>query len=293
MQNNRTFLLLVLVLFPSIVFSQIQNGSFENWTTTPWFQPTGWISTVNALVDGVTQSSDAYEGTSSARMEIKDFFNERVNADLHSGGIGDPIDTRPSKLGLFYKADFKNFARLEVHISTWDSNASSGALLPSGSSNTTVKNSTANWTLLEVPFDYFSTEHIPAYVNIVFALTDSAENNDLSAVGSFALIDNLFLDVATNVEKLDELPTEFALEQNYPNPFNPTTTIEYSITKPSFVTLSVFDVLGNEVVRLVNENQTSGKYNYKFDASSLASGTYLLQLNAGTFNDVKKIVLLK
>jgi len=90
-----------------------------------------------------------------------------------------------------------------------------------------------------------------------------------------------------------QIPTKFNLEQNYPNPFNPATTIAYSIPKESQVSLKIYDVMGREVVEVVNGRQSAGSYNVEFDASSLASGTYLYKLTAGEFISVKKMVLLK
>ncbi len=105
---------------------------------------------------------------------------------------------------------------------------------------------------------------------------------------------------ATSVEDNNIQPNEYNLSQNYPNPFNPTTTIEYSIsdnfTKQSQelnVTLKVYDILGNEVVTLVNENQKPGTYKINFNASNLASGMYIYKIQAGNFNQVRKMMLLK
>ncbi|HSW56371.1 MAG TPA: T9SS type A sorting domain-containing protein, partial [Ignavibacteriaceae bacterium] len=91
----------------------------------------------------------------------------------------------------------------------------------------------------------------------------------------------------------ESMITSFNLEQNYPNPFNPATTIAYSIPKEAQVSLKIYDVMGREVVELVNGKQSSGSYNVEFDASSLASGTYFYKLTAGEFVSVKKMVLLK
>jgi len=90
-----------------------------------------------------------------------------------------------------------------------------------------------------------------------------------------------------------QTPKMFSLEQNYPNPFNPATTIAYSIPKESQVSLKIYDVMGREVVEVVNGRQSAGDYNVEFDAASLASGTYFYKLTAGDFISVKKMVLLK
>ena len=89
------------------------------------------------------------------------------------------------------------------------------------------------------------------------------------------------------------VPGDYKLEQNYPNPFNPTTTINYSIPKASFVTLKVYDVLGNEVMSVVNEYQTAKEYFYNLDLSKFSSGTYYYTLNAGNYTATKKLTLIK
>ena len=88
-------------------------------------------------------------------------------------------------------------------------------------------------------------------------------------------------------------PTTFVLSQNYPNPFNPSTKINYSITKNSFVTLKIYNVLGQEVATLLEGNQRAGSYIATFDASKFASGVYFYRLQAGTLSSVKKMVLMK
>jgi hypothetical protein len=89
------------------------------------------------------------------------------------------------------------------------------------------------------------------------------------------------------------LPREYSLLQNYPNPFNSTTKIGFSIAKFGLVTLKVYDVLGREVARLVNEAKPAGIYEVSFNSSQLSSGIYFYRLIAGNFSSVKKFVLLK
>lgn len=97
----------------------------------------------------------------------------------------------------------------------------------------------------------------------------------------------------TGIGPNSEIPTVFKLYNNYPNPFNPVTTIKYDVPTNSFVKITVFDVLGKEVDRLVNMNMTPGSYNVEWDAKSFSSGTYLYRLEAGDFVDVKKMILVK
>ena len=94
-------------------------------------------------------------------------------------------------------------------------------------------------------------------------------------------------------ETASNTPSNYELNQNYPNPFNPTTNISYSIPKTSKVTLKVFDILGREVQTLINKEQTPGHYTVTFNAQNLASGVYFYQINAGSFIQTKKLMLLK
>ncbi len=108
------------------------------------------------------------------------------------------------------------------------------------------------------------------------------------------------------VEEEENIPTEYALNQNYPNPFNPSTTIKYSIPNVetlghASVRLVVYDILGKEVATLVNENQNPGYYEVEFDASKMATGIYIYELQAGastssatnSFVETKKMLMIK
>ncbi len=86
---------------------------------------------------------------------------------------------------------------------------------------------------------------------------------------------------------------ENTLSQNYPNPFNPITKIEYSLPKNSFVTIKIYDIMGREITTLVNETKPSGRYSIEFNGSKLASGIYFYRMQAGYFNSVKKMILIK
>jgi len=108
------------------------------------------------------------------------------------------------------------------------------------------------------------------------------------------------IDIPVTVEN-EILPSQFQLSQNYPNPFNPLTTIRFTISESDLVTLKVYDILGNEVTSLVNEEKSAGVYEVEFDSNGLTSGIYFYRLQAGdpstgsgqSFIDVKKMILLK
>lgn len=89
------------------------------------------------------------------------------------------------------------------------------------------------------------------------------------------------------------IPKEFYLFQNYPNPFNPSTKIRWESPQGGLQILKVYDILGNEVATLVNEEKPAGSYEIQFDAVSLSSGVYFYKLNAGSFVSTKKMILLR
>jgi hypothetical protein len=96
-----------------------------------------------------------------------------------------------------------------------------------------------------------------------------------------------------SVAEQNVLPREFALSQNYPNPFNPNTTIHYSLPHISFVTLTVYNTLGQQVAQLVNEQQQAGYHDVVFRGDGLSSGVYFYRIQAGDFVASKKLLLLK
>jgi hypothetical protein len=89
------------------------------------------------------------------------------------------------------------------------------------------------------------------------------------------------------------VPTEYVLFQNYPNPFNPSTTIRFDLPKASWVTLKVYNLLGEEVETLVNEHRPAGSYTTNWSAGGLAVGVYLYRLQAGEFTETRKLVIIK
>ena len=102
-----------------------------------------------------------------------------------------------------------------------------------------------------------------------------------------------FVNYTTDVNDENILPKEYSISQNYPNPFNPSTTISYALPKSEMVTIRVYNILGQVVRTLVNQNQSAGTHTISFKADDLTSGIYFYSIQAGSFNQVKKMMLLK
>ncbi|NNG27841.1 MAG: T9SS type A sorting domain-containing protein [Ignavibacteriaceae bacterium] len=129
---------------------------------------------------------------------------------------------------------------------------------------------------------------MPDFYNNNYGFWNSYKH-DMQNTGSI-----LPIPIFTSVEETNNpLLSDFELFQSFPNPFNPTTTINYQIPEFSFVTLKVYDVLGNEVATLVSEEKPTGSYEVEFNATTLPSGIYFYRLQAGSFFETKKMVLMK
>ena len=131
-------------------------------------------------------------------------------------------------------------------------------------------------------------------ITVAFALAAGNDINSLRTIiaESRSTYNTIILPTSVD-EDIVEQPVVFNLHQNYPNPFNPTTSIEYSVVSNEYVSLKVYDILGKEVATLVNEQKSVGSYEVKFNAGNLSSGVYFYKLKAGSFVDIKKMMLLK
>ena len=205
------------------------------------------------------------------------------------------------------------FNQGNLQISDYDENASTGYILPS-EDNTFVltwqdnrpehgvfgqRRDTLNnklWNSVDVSID----TGIYSVLNVISdgmggAIGGGWQQSDFS-IRAFKVSKNGILgEVINGIDDQDELilPKEIILYQNFPNPFNSSTTIRYELPEEGFVSLKVYDVLGNEVASLINEERQAGYYSIEFNASDLSSGIYFYRLNTGNFSSTKKLLLLK
>lgn len=127
-----------------------------------------------------------------------------------------------------------------------------------------------------------------------YSYTDNSLNNSGKYSYRLKQVDNDGSYEYSSVVEVDYNPViNFELGQNYPNPFNPSTVINYSLSTPEFVTIKIFNTLGQEVATLVNSNIEAGRHSVEFDASNLTSGLYLYKIQAGSFTQTKKMLLTK
>jgi hypothetical protein len=161
------------------------------------------------------------------------------------------------------------------------------------SSPNPFSNDTVSWNFSYTAPDSLTTDTIYSVANSVNG--NGNPSQDQWNFGQNFVIH--IIDNPVNIETGDLQPEDFVLLQNYPNPFNPSTTLSFVISNSSFVSLKVYDILGNEIAVLVNEDLDPGEYKVEFFPESSiqqpASGIYLYQFNAGSFVDTKKMILLK
>ncbi|MBK7632303.1 MAG: T9SS type A sorting domain-containing protein [Ignavibacteriales bacterium] len=154
--------------------------------------------------------------------------------------------------------------------------------LPTGSY--TINNQTV---VIDLNFNLISANQLASGQQVkVWAVVDPSSNKT-------ALQIQALLSSPTGVDESPAVVNEFALEQNYPNPFNPSTTISFTLTANQFVTLKVFNALGEEVSTVVNENLNQGVHSVSFNANGLSSGFYIYRLESNNQVQVRKMMLLK
>ncbi len=282
-----TFFLVLATSF-SFLNAQVPNEGFESWTAG---EPDFWTTNNSDPDFTITQSNSAHTGSSALKGECIPFvppFLPVLGPVAICAGIDDegfPIEFRFNSLKGFYK--FNPQGGDQVLISLWVTLDTVGIGIGS-----ILLNSAASYTQFAIPITYID----PATPNkciISFQILNPVGGINVT-LGSEMYIDDLELsmDMVSDVE--DEFqPLTFQLEQNYPNPFNPSTKICYSIPQQGNVTLKVYDVLGNEIASLVNEERPAGNYEVDFNASSLSSGVYLYKLQSGTFVESKKMIVLR
>jgi hypothetical protein len=277
---------LLIYLFFSTASAQILNPSFEDWNT---FDPVNWSSTDDdGSIDAITESSDAHDGSSSVRMGVVDLSGFGIPPYLFSiddNGNYYTVSQKHGSLKGWYKFSPVGNDVMYIVIGMLDSDSSA-----IGAGAVTITNAITNWTEFNIPIFYTPGSPNPVATLITIHISNGT---GFANVGSFALIDQLSFTDPSAVEQINGLPQDYNLSQNYPNPFNPTTKIEYNLPEQSVVQLKVYDILGNEVASLVNEEQSAGTYRADFIANNLASGFYVAQLRAGNFTKTIKMTLMK
>ena len=141
-------------------------------------------------------------------------------------------------------------------------------------------------------FTHFTPQNSELYSTDIRAIQVDEHNNKWIIHGHAISVFNED-GVTSIIEEGQQLPDAFKLEQNYPNPFNPTTSLQYTVGSLQFVTLKVYDVLGKEIATLISEEKPAGEYGVEFNGTNLPSGIYFYRIQAGSYSETRKMVLLR
>lgn len=266
-----------LAIFSGIAFAQIPNSGFENWAGGG---PVGWITSNNPSDTTIFQTTDAHSGTYAAMGRVVGVSGSGLSPLLTAVFA---TTSRPSNVTCYVKFNRGGTDTLFI-AAAFLKDTSFIAFGQQG-----ITTNMASYTQVQVPMTYYSNATPDSA-----AITIQVHPYFGSTSGTVFYADDFAFSGTSGVQgNASPLPGTYTLEQNYPNPFNPTTIISYSIPTRSYVTLAVFNMLGQKVADLVNGDKDAGAYAVTFDGTGLASGVYLYRIQAGSFVQSRKLVILK
>jgi hypothetical protein len=269
------------IAFSAFALAQIPNAGFETWSG---ISPTGWLTDNAPGVDTVVfKTTDAHSGTYAVEGVATTLFSAVVSPGLSSLFTW---TTRSATFSGYYKYSPVGGDTLLIAAVL----AKSSTAIAAGILRTTVAQS--SYTQFSITLQYLSSV-TPDSGGIDVAILRASGSSTVHA-GSTFKIDDLTFSGTTSVESsIGQTPQSYALHQNYPNPFNPTTVINFDLPVSGTISLKVFDLLGREVATLVDGRMEAGFHQVTFDASRLTSGVYFYRIQAGSFSETKRLVLLK
>lgn len=286
----------------SIVYAGTNAGIYRSTDSgKTWIQPPTGPSAFNFAV----QDGDIFAGTYGGIYVSTDSGNNWNHTSVTNGIVASMVVNGNGLYAGFGDGSgvyvtFDNGLNWEQVVSGLTNTyvtslaATEGILFASAAGGSTAKagvfvssDNGENWSNInagmpDIPISYAMVNDLVVFDASLFAATE------------YGVWRRPLSEVITSVEpRGTNIPNHFYLQQNYPNPFNPSTTIEYNIPKAELLTIKVYNVLGQEIKILFNEEKPAGSYQIKFDGSNLASGIYFYRIQAGDFSQIKKMVLMK
>lgn len=263
----------------SVLFSDNAESGTGNWTKAG----TGilWDTSYISPYEGNKSFADSRYGNSRNTTNNTFTLNNPI---ILTGTLNPRIEfaTRFATEKTF------DYARIQISSnngSTWTNLAGRYTTTISGQPSYTGNQS---WVVDQINIAAYTGQTVRIRFNYI---CDSGDPGDGFFFDDFKVLN---YSLTTGVVQLGtEVPERFSLSQNFPNPFNPVTKINYDLPKAGFVTMKIYDVTGKIVANLVSQNQNAGRYSVDFIASDFPSGTYFYKLEAGEYNDVKRMVLVK
>ena len=242
------------------------------------------IESFPSKVLGITPGSSFTYQAEDATI-IGTVFLDNNHLGYHGTGFAN-FDASNSSVEFTYMPGFGGGKRAMLFRYALGNNDRTGSLVVNGETRSLTMRGTVDWT-------NYVTDSVEVNLNAGFnnTIRFSATGSDFGNLDEITIVPRSITAVELTNNK--NLPSSYQLYQNYPNPFNPVTKIKYDIPKSGFVTIKVFNLLGQEVALLVNQEQRAGKYSIEFNAAGFVSGIYFYRIQAGNYSLTKKMILLK
>jgi hypothetical protein len=287
----------IIIGFPVMVFEDTTNNPNEFWTITATPSTPKWEATPTTFYSDPTSFTDSKNGNYSNNATVTMTLTDPIDIS----GYTNPRLIFWTKFNIESNWDYGQVDVSTNNGSTWIpldgeyTQPGVGSFQPNG--EPLYDGIIANWVQEKISL----ANYLSSQFKVRFQLkSDGGVSADGWYVDDIGI---LIYTIPTSSEDDAITVTKFNLEQNYPNPFNPSTSIKYAISNKQFVSLKVYDVLGNEIAFLVNEEKPAGIYEVEFsaiggsasggDTYNLSSGIYYYRLVAGFYVETKKMILLK
>jgi len=287
MKTLKLFLVVLLFFVPLVLSGQISNQTVGGWKI---IGTSGSVNVANLRVVADTNWRDDVNGKHSLSLSVKSnqYDNPSITLEKRyqktfqkSSGVG-------GGLAIYTKKMDRN-GYLDVFVYFGDSLVT-GLFVPGAFVGYfypflfSLNSSPELFNKVKIEVWLHGTKDIEIFFDML-NLTDAG--------GYPKIVIDDFEDTTVPVRDEPALPVSFKLFQNYPNPFNPQTSIKYEVSSIQYVNITVYDILGREIVILVNEEKFPGSYEVKFNAPHLPSGTYFYRLSVGNYTETKKMLLIK
>jgi hypothetical protein len=273
---------LSLVCFGMSLAAQIPNASFENWTNG---DPDNWqtSNSNSAAIVNIFQSTNAHAGNSAVRLETWTYQSFWFGGILACPSTGNffPVNAgQPAALNGWYVSNFVSGDKLTINTALQQG----GTTVAGGGLD--ITNNTSVYQQFSIPYSYNPSNAVLDSGAIAMAEYTAGDQAIGLHSGTYVIIDELTFGPPLSV---NEFSANGALEKIYPNPSNEISWIEYSIGENVPVTISVYDVNGNLVKTLVEQEQQPGRYRVAIETSDLSQGLYLVRLQSGNNSSTMKL----
>ena len=270
------------------VLTEIWSGGWVNWIYN--------TRTYNAMGNILTQINYIWSGGAwQNNFQYMYTYDSNGNNTIYLAQEWDPVDGWVNYGQYLYQFDGNN-NQTEQLLQLWNTGTTSWVNQEKINSTYNSLNSplTTLYQLWNTGTGWENTSYIMDTYDVNNNLSERVGQNWDGAAWVNSIRQTGFIwKLITDVGDDELLVNEFKLFNNYPNPFNPSTTIKFNVPSISDVTIRIYDVLGNEIETLVNQEKTAGTYEVEFNSEGISSGIYLYRITAGDFTQTKKMILLK